>query len=399
MSSVEFFIASGPAGQTRGAPSLLLAVAALAIVVAAIWLVRDLTAPQRPIQVARNLNVERARLAHGSAHISCFATSAGEHALAVDGGVVAYASCGRVAVALGDPLTEPSRQANGVREFVEMCRRQGCLPCFFQSDAALREVYSGAGLRVVKFGEEAVVDLADFDLGAPAHANARREVARARRAGLTARVLGWPSANDPLWADLTYVSDKWLASHGGAEMGFSLGRLGEMIDSKTWLTVAQDEVTEQVHAFCTWLRIGSDGVALDMVRRRPDAAPGAVDMCVVAAIDEGRRLQLTRLSLGSVPFRDSLGDAPESRILRLGRAYIYRRGLAGYRYANLAQFKSKFATRWCSRDIALPHGVGAFAALGALAKLHTKQREETQVVAGTRAAIGPWTPGGIGRAR
>ena len=329
--------------------------------------------------------VERARLLYGLSHISCFAGSEGKRALPVPGGVIAYAVRGRVAVAVGDPLTEPSRRVDAIAHFVEMCKRSGLVASFFQTDPALRDVYREAGLRLLKFSEEAIVEVDRFDLGSPGRSNARHELARARRAGLTVDVLGWPRPEDPIWRSLSEVSASWLSSHRGSEMGFSLGRFAEVIDVHGWLTVARDD-TGRVHSFCTWLRMGVDGGALDMMRRRTTSAPGAVDLCLVAGVHEARRRGLHRVSLGSVPLRDSLGDACEALPARLTRAFVYQRGFGGYRYATLAHFKSNYATQWVSRDVALPRGPASLAAIAALASLHRKPGTSTMPLAGVEVA-------------
>lgn len=372
MSSVLFLIAMVRAAP-HGATPLVSVIIGLTVAMVTAAFVRtwfaargdEATPPSR-------CDIERARLEYGSSHISCFAGSAGKRALDACDGVVAYAVKGRVAVAVGDPLTERSRRVEGASRFIDLCRRNHRIPCFFQTDPSLRDDYRRLGLRPVKFGEEAIVVLADFDLNAAAHANARREVGRARRAGLTPAVLRWPDPDDEIWTELAEVSRSWLLSHGGSEMGFSLGRFREMVDAQSWLTVARD-AAGRIHAFATWLRIGHDGAALDLVRRRPDAAPGAVDMCVIAAVEEARRLRLSRVSLGLVPFRDQLGDATVGLFVRLLRSLIFVHGIRGYRYESLARFKGKFATRWESRDVVLPGGVKWLPVLVALILLHLEQ--------------------------
>jgi lysylphosphatidylglycerol synthetase-like protein (DUF2156 family) len=79
-----------------------------------------------------------------------------------------------------------------------------------------------------------------------------------------------------------------------------------------------------------------------------------------------------RLSLGSVPFRESLGDAPDGGPARRVRAHLYQRGCRGYSYRGLSHFKAKFATRWESRDLAVPRGVSGLLALAALIRLHRR---------------------------
>ena len=312
---------------------------------------------------------ERLRLRHGRTHISCFAGDRAKSGLRVADGMIAYQQRWGAAVAVGDPLVAPGFRQSAVNAFLDMCAGRRWVPCFFQTDATLRDAYRKSGFRLIKFGEEAVVDVDQFDLRSSARADARHEVARAQRAGLEVVTVWDPQPPGGLWTELEQVSRDWLQVRGGREMGFSLGRLRD-VNSTTRYTLARDR-NGRVHAFCSWIQMGDDGMALDLIRRRPDAAAGAVDICIVSAIERTRADGLARVSLGSVPFRESLGDPPDGRLVRGARAYLYDHGCWGYSYRGLAHFKAKFATHWEGRDIALPRGLSGFLALAALIRLHS----------------------------
>jgi lysylphosphatidylglycerol synthetase-like protein (DUF2156 family) len=319
-------------------------------------------------------DLERARSAHGRTHISCFAGTADKRAAELPGGAVtAFRTLARVALCVGDPLAAAEAQPAAIAEFAAICARRGWEPCFYQTAPELRDAYRAAGMRLLKFGEEAVVDLAGFTLAVPERANLRREVCRADRAGLTAMVAPWAAAEPLLRAELEPVSRAWLRRRSNREMGFSLGRFQETVDPGAWLVVVRGP-GGSIHAFSSWLRLGNDGIALDLVRRHPQAGPGAVDLCLTEALFEARRRGLRVASLGSVPSRDSAGDAPDGRLAHAVRRLLYAHGVAGYRYQSLARFKNKFAPRWESRDIALSGGTSAPRVLGALIAVHIGRR-------------------------
>jgi lysylphosphatidylglycerol synthetase-like protein (DUF2156 family) len=278
----------------------------------------------------------------------------------------------RVAVVAGDPLGRPAEIPRAVDEFVALCRRQGWTPCFYQTTPAIRDAYRRAGMRVMTFGEEAVVDLEGFSLEGRRRANLRHEVARARRAELTATVLPWSQADEILRADLERVSSAWLSRRSHRELGFSLGRFGETIDSNALLTVVRAP-SGDIQAFSTWLRLGEDGIGLDLIRRSPDASAGAVDLCIAATLEEARRRGLRSASLGLVPFRDG-GDnvVCGGRLASRVRSMLFTRCIRGYRYQTLARFKGKFAPRWEPRDISFPRAFAAPRVLAALLAVHLR---------------------------
>ena len=354
-------------------------VALLAVCVGVAALARaSLTGRAVPAPAGTAGEIETLRLLHGRAHISCFSGDDGKRSLLAEGGVVAYQVWAGGAAAVGDPLTSERQRPEAIRAFLRLCSARGWAPCFYQTDVTLRHVYRDAQLRTLKFGEEAIIDVTQFRLDTPARSDVRHELARGRRAGLEAATLQRLGRSDPAWADLEGLSAQWLAGHGGREMGFSLGRFGEMVDLSTWYTVARDR-DGRPHAFCSWVRLGSDAIALDLIRRRPDAAPGAVDLCLTAAIDRARELGLGRVSLGLVPFRDSLGDAEDGRLARWVRRRVYEHGVRGYSYRGLAHFKSKFATHWETRDVVLPRGPALVLAAAALLRLHIAASPPTAV--------------------
>ena len=331
--------------------------------------------------------MERLRLLHGRTHISCFAGDGAKSGLQVGSGVIGYEVRWGVAVAVGDPLIPASQKAAAVTAFLDLCDAWRWVPCFYQSDSALRRMYRESGFRLIKFGEEAVVEVDRFDLQSPARAGARHEVARARRAGLEAIMISETEAPGALWSQMQEVSRDWLAPRGGREMGFSLGRLGQLVDSATCYTAARDG-QGRVHAFCSWVRMGDNAIALDLVRRRPDAGAGAVDLCIVTAIEQARAIGLSRVSLGAVPFRDALGDAPDGRLVRAIRSRLYERGVGGYRYRGLSHFKAKFATVWESRDLVMPGGPSFLLALAVLIRLHSPTKPPRRPKAATPLELG-----------
>ncbi len=152
-------------------------------------------------------------------------------------------------------------------------------------------------------------------------------------------------------------------------MGFSLGRLDDAVDAGAWLTVVRGP-SGAIRAFSSWLPLGPDGIALDLVRRHPQAPAGAMDLCLAETLEKARRRGLRVASLGSVPCRDANLSAPDGRLARRVRAALYRRGIGGYQYVSLARFKDKFAPTWVDRDVALPRGLAAARVLVALLAVH-----------------------------
>jgi phosphatidylglycerol lysyltransferase len=124
-----------------------------------------------------------------------------------------------------------------------------------------------------------VLALQGFDLGGKRRADVRHAVASARRLGL--EVVGWsPSLADQIDA----ISQAWLATKRGGEMGFTLGRLdGPPPPGMTFRAVVNRDAT--VFGFVTWHCFDSGrGRVLDVMRRRPDAPNPTMDFLIARCL-------------------------------------------------------------------------------------------------------------------
>ena len=352
-----------------GPRPLPLVVGGVALAVAAV-----VVRPRVDVDLMSRADADQARCRHARTQMSSLASGPDKAHVRLDSGaVVAYRVAAGVAVVAGDPLVDAELQPSAIREFVGLCRRTRCSPCFLQTVPELRHAYRSAGMRVLKFGEEALLDLTTFDLDTPRRANLRREVQRARRAGLDARTYATADVDTAMRAELEQVSRAWLAARPWPELGFSVGRFTDPVDPGGWFTVVRDR-SRRIDAFTAWLPLGADGMAVDMMRRHPHAHAGAMDLCIVAALQHARARGLTRASLGVAPFRDQCGTAVDGRLAAAVRRLLFRSGTGGYRYAGLARFKAKFAPHWESRDVAVPRGLTGLGVPIGLLLVHFRTR-------------------------
>ncbi len=100
-----------------------------------------------------------------------------------------YGVRGHTWIALGDPVGTPAQQAELIWRFREMVDRQGGRPAFYQVSADALPCYLDVGMSLLKLGEEARVDLAEFSLEGPANKDLRYIVRRAERDGLSFEVI------------------------------------------------------------------------------------------------------------------------------------------------------------------------------------------------------------------
>lgn len=260
---------------------------------------------------------------------------------------VAFRRLGRVALALADPIAPAARAAATIEEFAEHCDRQGLIPVFYGIHARHLPTFRAMHWHTLAAAEEAVIELEDFSLSGRRRTDLRTALNRAGRTGITGLWGRYGELPAPVQAQIRELFDQWVGGKKLPEMGFTLGRLAELDDPAVPVLVAVDEAGT-VHAVTSWLPVWEagrlTGYTLDVMRRRSDAMPGAMEFLIATAAlrfqaDGLRELSLSGSPLSTAPATTRLGRALE-RVAGVLTAPVRR----AYGFESLARFKRKFQT-------------------------------------------------------
>lgn len=284
-------------------------------------------------------------------------------------GCVSFGRSGRVNVVLGDPLgpVVPAWQVFG--RFIRDARRRDRLVGVYQVSEQGRRILEDAGWRTFLVGHEAIVDLEAFDLGGPRRANLRHTITRARKGGSSVRWFptGIDASETELRSGMASVDEAWRR-RSGPEMAYSIGRYADHDVGRVATSVAVD-ADGRVLAFATFRETDrAGGWVLDLLRRRRDGPPGALESCIATAATELHAAGARRLSLGLAPVGGLGGPGAkiEERLLAAGSRAVRR----WYDVAGLRFFKAKFDPCWQPRYAAVPHAWDGPALGMALLLLH-----------------------------
>jgi lysylphosphatidylglycerol synthetase-like protein (DUF2156 family) len=287
------------------------------------------------------------------------------------GAAFAYARAGRTAVVLGDPAGEPPAAWRTFDEWTAGARRRNWRPVVYQASPEARDRLEAAGWHSVLVGMEAVVDPLAFRLQSPRLANVRHTVTRSRKGGVTVAwsVCGFRDLADcgALRDSMAAVDEVWRRT-AGAPLGFTVGQFEQSRLDDAAIAAARG-ADGSVIGFVLLRRTGTDdGWVLDLIRRLPGSVPGAVEACLVAAIEGLRTEGVRRLSLGLAPLHGldpSEGPAAQ-RLLAVGVRLVQ----PFYDYPGLAFFKGKFDPCWLPRYLVVPSRGDFIPASVALLRLH-----------------------------
>ena len=209
------------------------------------------------------------------------------------------------------------------------------------------------GLKLVKYGEEATVELDGFTLETPEMRSVRKASRVAERAGAEFAVV--PAAEMPaIIPELQAISDWWLAAKDHAEKSFSVGKFEPDYLAKFDCAVVRIE--GRVVAFANiWATPNRQELSVDLMRHAEDMPQGGMDFLFTRLMLWGHEQGYRNFSLGMAPL-SGIEARRLSPTWSKVAAFLFRHGERFYGFAGLRAYKEKFRPNWTPRYIASPGG-------------------------------------------
>lgn len=267
---------------------------------------------------------------------------------------VAYRVVSGIALTTGGPVGPPEHLEQAVTGFARHCARNGWSVCYYSVFEPVREITDRLGWIGIKVAEETVLPLADLAFTGKRFQDIRTALNHAKKAGITAEWISYPTAPLALTDQIKVISEEWVSSKGMPEMGFTLGGLDEVDDPDVRCLIAIDE-HRTVHGVTSWLPVYRDGQiiawTLDFMRRRTAGFRPTVEFLIASAAlllqEEGvEYLSLSGAPLAKIDAPAGADDAglPSSTAAVLDKALdaLGRALEPVYGFRSLLAFKSKF---------------------------------------------------------
>ncbi|MEH2176500.1 phosphatidylglycerol lysyltransferase domain-containing protein [Nostoc sp.] len=266
--------------------------------------------------------------------------------------VIAYVPKGRGAIALGDPIGPIEDRKETIIAFQQFCQRNDWYPGFYQTMPDDVELYKSLGFKVLKIGEEAIVDLKSFTLQGKAGKNFRPSISRLTKLGYQIDFYQPPIANDVLHR-LKSVSDEWLKMVQGSEKQFSLGWFDEAYLRECEIAVVLNP-EGNITAFANIIReYQLNEATIDMMRHRSSLENGTMDFLFISLLQHFKENGYDSFNFGLSALA-GVGDNPESRRLEKVLHYLYEHLNRFYNFKGLHAYKDKFRPRWEPRYLVYP---------------------------------------------
>lgn len=275
---------------------------------------------------------------------------------------IAYKSSANMAVALGDPVGSEQELEATTQAFLRYCSDNGWSVAFHEVLPDLLPMYHRLGMRALKIGEEAMVDLEYFRSHTAQRKSFRRIRRKFEREGYHL-IRYAPPHPRRLLDEIEEVSEEWLSLPGRRERSFTLGSFDRSYLSETPLFVARDPEKRPL-AFVNEIPSYRKGEAtIDLMRYRLEMPNGTMEYLLtelmLALWEEGYR----RFDLGLAPLA-GVGDRPGATLQERALSQLYERLTRFFSYKGLRNYKAKFEPNWEDRFLVYGGGPLALAKIG-----------------------------------
>ncbi|WP_204765016.1 bifunctional lysylphosphatidylglycerol synthetase/lysine--tRNA ligase LysX [Lentzea nigeriaca] len=232
-----------------------------------------------------------------------------------------YRVIGGVTLASADPIGDEEAWPEAVLAWLSEARTYGWMPGVLGASERGAQVYSDAGLKALEIGDEAILDVREFNLAGPERRGLRQAVSRVERAGYTTRVRRHSEIAPDEMASILDRAEAWRGAE--TERGFSmaLGRLGDPSDGRCVMVEAYD-ASGALRGLLSFVPWGRRGVSLDLMRRDRSAENGLNEYMVAQLAAAAGHLGVQRISLNFAMFRavfeegEKIGAGPVLRAWR-----------------------------------------------------------------------------------
>lgn len=269
-------------------------------------------------------------------------------------------------IVMADPVGDPAEWPDLLWQIREMAdAAQGRLLIYQLSIDSLPFAID-LGLSVIKYGEEARVDLNRFTLEGPDARALRHAVRRAEREGAVFEIV--PAAQvGSLLPELKAVSDSWLSAKARRELAFSVGNFDRTYMQQFDCAIVRRE--GRIVAFANiWATGNGNELSVDLMRHGADAPYGVMDFMFCRLMLWGKAEGFRWFTLGVAPLAGLEARRLSSAWVKAG-ALLFRHGGGFYGFQGLRAYKAKFGPLWEPRFIAGPQGLSLWRGMVDLQRL------------------------------
>lgn len=260
---------------------------------------------------------------------------------------IMYGSSNSNYISLGDPVCSEDNISDLIGSFSKLGRINDKNIAFYQIDEKHLKYYLDLGLKVIKIGEEAVIDIPSFTLDGPKNKKLRYLNNKLSKKGLEFEIIqDFKSISN----ELKDISDEWLTSKKAVEKRFSLGKFDTEYLSN--FPVAVIYYNNEIVAFSNLLLTeNKEDMSIDLMRHAESAPSNTMDFLFIQLTLWAKEAHIKKFSLGMAPLSGIEGNIYATTWNRYA-GFIYENSDTFYNFSGLRRFKNKFSPEWQPKYIA-----------------------------------------------
>ncbi|MBI3951145.1 MAG: bifunctional lysylphosphatidylglycerol flippase/synthetase MprF [Acidobacteria bacterium] len=287
---------------------------------------------------------------------------------------LAYRVGGNFAVVLADLVGPEEEIEETIRQFMTLCQENDWALAFYQTLPDFLPIYERVGLRKLKIGDDAIVDLIHFNLEGKEMKKFRHRINQMEKSGV--HVVEYePPISEEVLRQVKEVSDEWLQIPGRRERRFTVGMFDPDYIRSTPVFAAADK-DGQILAFVNIIPSYCPGEAtVDLMRHRTDAPNGIMDYLFVKLFLAMREKGFERFNLGMAPMA-GFHQKEEASLEEKAVHYFFQHLNFLFSYTGLRQYKAKFASFWEPRYVVYRNVLDLSRLAIALSKVSELKNEE-----------------------
>ncbi len=257
-------------------------------------------------------------------------------------GVIPYTLVGKRAMSQGDPVCEAGDIERLIGEYLSFCKSMKYKPIFNSVSGEVADSLKSRGFRVLRYGEEAVLDLENYTLAGRKKGALRRNVAKLNRAGIVSMEYCPENSCDPsLEQEIADLEKQWFADKK-LKLTYSVGDLqfDKPYGRRYFITRDADGNLLTVLSFLPYRQ--KKGYCVDVMYRKLDGPTGAMEHAIISAAVKMKEDGVKEVSLNIAPLAGIDVTKPETVRAEKLMYEIFANMDFAYDFKNLYRFKSKF---------------------------------------------------------
>ncbi|MCD8019508.1 MAG: phosphatidylglycerol lysyltransferase domain-containing protein [Clostridiales bacterium] len=257
-------------------------------------------------------------------------------------GVIPYTLVGKRAMSQGDPACSPKDRQQLIDEYILFCNKKGYKAVFNSVSSDVANMVPTQNYCVLKYGEEAILDLEKYTLAGGKKGSLRRNVAKLDRVGIISEEYHPAVKRDfILENEISELEEQWF-SNKKLKLTYSVGDLqfDHPYGRRYFLTREAEGNILTVLSFLPYKK--DKGYCVDVMYRKLDGPTGAMEHAIISAAMKMKDEGVEEVSLNIAPLAGIDITKPDTEKAEILMYEIFENMDFGYDFKNLYRFKSKF---------------------------------------------------------